>query len=91
MTQAFVPLVPGALRVMESCAANTRLKPITPAATQPFQPGTPPSMKVESNGSPAAHVEHGEPKITMERQGDVVTHIRVQCGCGQVIELKCEY
>jgi hypothetical protein len=89
MTQAFVPLVPGSLRTAESTGA-ARLKPITPASTQ-FQPGPPASAKVEPNGSPAPHAAHGEPKITLERQGETITHIRVQCGCGQVIELKCEY
>jgi hypothetical protein len=33
----------------------------------------------------------GQPKLTLQRQGDVVSVIRVECGCGQVIELKCVY
>jgi len=31
------------------------------------------------------------PKVTLQRQGDVVSGIRIQCGCGQVIELSCHY
>jgi hypothetical protein len=31
------------------------------------------------------------PKVTLQRQGDVVSAIRVQCSCGQVIELSCVY
>jgi hypothetical protein len=33
----------------------------------------------------------GKPKLTLQRQGDVVSLIRIECGCGQVIELKCGY
>jgi hypothetical protein len=35
---------------------------------------------------PAGH----EPKITLEREGDRVTRIKVQCVCGHTIELDCE-
>jgi len=31
------------------------------------------------------------PKVTLQRQGDVVSAIRIQCACGQVIELACVY
>jgi hypothetical protein len=31
------------------------------------------------------------PKVTLQRQGDVVSSIRIQCSCGQVIELACVY
>jgi len=89
MTAAFVPLVPGTLRTTET-AGTARLKPISGGTSTIFKPGTPQNLKVESP-TPTAHKEHGEPKITLERQGDTITHIRVQCGCGQVIELKCQY
>jgi hypothetical protein len=29
--------------------------------------------------------------VTVERDGDRVTSIRVQCGCGDTIELDCLY
>ena len=91
MTAAFVPLVPGSLRTAESTGPS-RLKPISGGAASTFQPGPPANLKTEPKPSAAAtHTEHGEPKITLERQGDTITHIRVQCGCGQVIELKCAY
>ncbi len=32
-----------------------------------------------------------QPAITLKRDGDTVTSIRVQCGCGHVIELNCVY
>lgn len=33
----------------------------------------------------------GKPSVTLQRDGDRVTHIRIQCACGQVIELDCAY
>jgi hypothetical protein len=36
-------------------------------------------------------VQHGPPQVTLEKHGDSITHIRIQCGCGQVTELKCQY
>ena len=32
-----------------------------------------------------------QPEITLEREGDRITQVRIQCGCGQVIELGCQY
>jgi hypothetical protein len=31
----------------------------------------------------------GEPKLTLERDGERVTRITVQCTCGRTIELAC--
>lgn len=31
------------------------------------------------------------PTVTLQREGERVTHIRIQCACGQVIELECGY
>jgi hypothetical protein len=31
------------------------------------------------------------PKVTLQKQGDVVSSIRIECACGQVIELACAY
>jgi hypothetical protein len=32
-----------------------------------------------------------EPRVTLQHDGDRVSSIRIQCGCGQVIELACVY
>lgn len=34
---------------------------------------------------------HSEPSVTLERDGDRVTRIKVQCPCGNVFELACDY
>ena len=31
------------------------------------------------------------PIVTMQKDGDRVTHIRIQCVCGEVVELECAY
>jgi len=40
---------------------------------------------------PALPNTHGEPTLTLEREGDRVARIRIQCPCGNVIELACDY
>lgn len=32
-----------------------------------------------------------EPHIAVQREGDRVTGIRIQCSCGQIIDLACVY
>jgi hypothetical protein len=53
---------------------------------QPFRP--------LGQSAPAASAEHQtncEPRVTMERDGERITSIKVQCSCGQLIELACVY
>jgi hypothetical protein len=33
----------------------------------------------------------GEPRVTVQRDGDRVTHLRIQCTCGMTIDLACVY
>jgi hypothetical protein len=32
-----------------------------------------------------------EPRVSVQRDGDHVTSIRIQCSCGQVMDLACLY
>ena len=41
--------------------------------------------------APAPPVVTGEPKVTLERDGDRIKCIKIQCGCGHIIELACAY
>ena len=88
MSATFVPLVPG-VATAPNLSAPTRLKPI-PSTSAPFEVANPAKQKPEAS-SLAPHVPHGQPKVTLERQGELITHIRLECPCGQVTELKCEY
>ena len=45
--------------------------------------------------APTAHV-HGvsdtsktTPKVTLRREADRITYIRIECACGQIIDLEC--
>lgn len=32
-----------------------------------------------------------EPRVTVQREGDRVTHLRIQCTCGQIMDIACVY
>ena len=32
-----------------------------------------------------------EPRVTVQRDGDRVTHLRIQCTCGMIMDLACVY
>ena len=69
--------------------------------------GTAPGLKVVPKGeagtsfsplqSPASAHAHaaagaaGKPVVTLQREGERITGIRVECVCGQVFELACSY
>ncbi len=42
-------------------------------------------------GSNGAEKKIGEPRVTVQRDGDRVTHLRIQCTCGQIMDLACVY
>lgn len=49
---------------------------------------------VPAASASGATVRHGkpcDPRVTLQREGDHVTSIHIQCGCGQVIDLACVY
>ncbi len=85
MTDTFVPLIatPSAKRETPFTAINSSARS-TASAPSP--------NAARSNNELAAHQEAcGQPSITLQRNGDVISSIRIQCGCGQVIELNCAY
>ncbi|MHC1769707.1 MAG: hypothetical protein AB9869_36410 [Verrucomicrobiia bacterium] len=60
-----------------------------------FQPLPNPSQPPESTSTSAVAVQRSgcaaEPSISFEREGPLITRIRVKCVCGQVLELACDY
>ena len=54
------------------------------APSRGFQP-------VTQNISSSCHSGLSEPKVTLERNGDRITKIRIQCVCGHIVELACHY
>ena len=77
MSETFVPLVSALSAPRHSTFASLNLKsPVAPARTPETQ-----------SAAPAC----GKPTVTLQRTGEIVSGIRVQCGCGQVVDLNCIY
>ncbi len=86
-TDPFVPFGPGTL-AGRAGAANLKVVPAGADGFSPFQPGAGGPV----HGAAGGHVHGtGQPTVTLQREGDKVVGIRVECGCGQVIELACAY
>jgi hypothetical protein len=69
--------------------------PFKPAPFAAAKPAPPANGNGSAAAAPAAPPSPPHncppPKETLQKQGEVVTGIRIQCGCGQVIELNCVY
>jgi len=85
MSDAFVPFAKS--RLKPGGAADGFRLTIIPQSQQtaPCQPAT--------TAPAAATASHGikEPQVTVERDGDRITRIKIQCSCGEVLELNCTY
>ncbi len=88
MSEPFVPFAPARPRLSGN-ADGFRLTvwPPNQTAKAPAPLVPPPPVPSAITHAPGSH----EPKVSVERDGDRVTRIRVECGCGQVIELNCAY
>ena len=80
MSTPFVPLT-AALSTNSASPAGT--------APVPPRPFTPAAQQVAAQPAQGSHA--GEPKITLEREGEQIKLIRVQCNCGHTVELACVY
>lgn len=54
-------------------------------AFKPLTPASAPHVHL------ATATASAPPVVTLKREGDLVTGIRIHCACGQVIELACSY
>jgi hypothetical protein len=77
MSESFIPLVPITAESHETTFTSLVAKQLVSA------------------GSPGAAAAEGQPcsqpVITLQRNGEVISAIRIQCKCGQVIDLSCTY
>ena len=86
MTDSFVPLAAALISKGETAAHQLKVLPRGQAdAKSVFEP-LPSCMRSEPPAQAC-----GRPSVTLQRQGEVVSGIRIECGCGQVIELACSY
>ena len=86
--EPFVPFDPIPTLAARSSSTPVNLKVV------PKGESTPAFIPLQSPDAPHVHGpagNAGEPVVTLQREGDRVTGIRVECGCGQVIELTCSY
>jgi hypothetical protein len=84
MSDAFVPLV--AAPVASGQSALFQLKILPQAEAQSVLESLPNGPSCQPAAKPC-----GRPSLTLRRQGEEVCGIRIECACGQVIELECVY
>lgn len=92
MSTAFVPLVPP--EPPRAAAPAWAPLALPPRGETPAPFATAAASGVEESSSPAPagpHPEHGEPRVTVERDGERITRIHVHCACGRVLDLACDY
>ncbi|MGO8674276.1 MAG: hypothetical protein ACLQVX_00245 [Limisphaerales bacterium] len=83
MNPSFVPFSLSA-RAAAPAAAQTKLD-AEPPPSRSFRP-----MASAAASTPQVLAAGAEPIVTLERDGSRITHIKIQCCCGHVIELACE-
>jgi len=69
------PLTESRTEVVAGSGAAMAFRPLSQATAHPSTLPTAP----------------GEPTMTLEREGNRVTRIKIQCPCGNVVELLCDY
>jgi hypothetical protein len=86
-TEPFVPLTPNTPVSGERGAFQATVVS-QPEQMQKFH-------SIEASASTASgganRSSNCEPRVTLQREGDRVAGIRIQCSCGQVIDLACAY
>jgi hypothetical protein len=87
MPESFVPLVPAVAAARESSFTSLASQGLSPMAHKPALDAV---LGVPATSSPKLEV-CAKPKISLQRNGDIVSSIRIQCGCGEVVELTCVY
>jgi hypothetical protein len=87
MTDQFIPLAPLLSSTKDTAFSSLSLKVLSKGAGRPaFDTLTLAAASVDTGRSPEACKK---PTVTLQRKGDAVSGIRIQCGCGDVIELTC--
>lgn len=87
-TESFVPLT---ATPAEAGRTDYRVQVLSQSGPTPAfealaaRPATPANPEITTNLSTC------EPRISVQREGDRVVSIRVQCSCGQVMDLACVY
>ncbi|HYE32424.1 MAG TPA: hypothetical protein VEH27_13410 [Methylomirabilota bacterium] len=65
--------------------------PFREAFPQARSGGTRPAHPISTPGNSADPAENHTRSVEVVKEGGIVQKIRVQCSCGEVIEITCEY
>lgn len=89
-TETFVPLTaapaPSARREFNVSVIRANDSPKAFAGLETTRPVAPAPVT-----TPHADKKGCEPKVTVQRDNGRITSLRIQCTCGQTIELACSY
>ena len=87
-TESFVPLTAAPVPPSEREFAVTVTPSGAPKAEKNFQ-----SLETLRPMASAHSTDNKtcEPRVTVQRDGNRVTHLRIHCTCGQVMDLACLY
>lgn len=99
MPTPFIPLFsPDKIKKQARLAEAVTAPPNPAPGFAPFRAGSPvpatgvpPSPTVLPPASSCPSAGHAPPKISLEREGETIKQIRIECGCGELIELECGY
>ena len=90
MPSAFVPFLSGNKSVVSGNTTTLHRKGDAAATTAGFAALVP----ANSGLGPACqkgHAPKAQPTVSLQKDGDRVTQIRIECACGEIIELECSY
>ena len=85
MAAEFTPFTQVLKARLPSVAAGHQTAHFTPVAPAPQRSG---DTAIFASAKPQPHAAAN---IELKRDGERISQIRVQCRCGEVIEIDCEY
>jgi len=96
MANDFVPFLSAnqtaADAAADGAATPTFVPTVAASPATDFPAGSGASVKTVPVGvAPCRNGRPGGPTILVKKEGERVTRIQIQCGCGELIELDCAY
>jgi hypothetical protein len=89
MSPGFTPFLPPNSKATAADVFRLKIVPQAQGA-EPFLAATSHAGLVAKDEGATSSCGN-EPKITLQRDGDRITGVQIQCGCGRMIELACIY
>ena len=81
MAAEFIPLVSSLTASLAGTAAGPK----------PFTQFAPVTASPDAKTAPTVQHAHRSVSIEVKKEGERISQIRVQCRCGEIIEIDCEY